>query len=212
MTEPPQTKEKRLSQTDKLANLPALAIGWHLPAQTSPDFPAMVLLNTILQGDESSRLYQRLVKEKEISLDWTAAINLYLGNEFDYNGPMLLTARTTYKPGHTADEILKEVDAVVADVQARGVTAKELADAKVRFRSALLRPARVGLRQGEPHRRLHALPRRSGADQHRARRPSSPSRPRQAQAAAKKYLVATNRTVIDRVPEPKAEGAAKGGR
>ena len=136
VTEPPQTKEKRLSQSDKLANLPALAIGWHLPAQTSSDFPAMVLLNTILQGDESSRLYQRLVKEKEISLDWTAAINLYLGNEFDYNGPMLLTARTTYKPGHTVDEILKEVDAVVSDVQARGVTAKELADAKVRFRSA----------------------------------------------------------------------------
>ena len=36
--------------------------------------------------------------------------------------------------------------------------------------------------------------------------------PAQAQAAAKKYLVSTNRTVIDRVPEPKAEGAAKGGR
>src|SRR6266851_4980103 len=115
-----------------LANLPALAIGWHLPAQTSPDYAAMVLLNTILQGDESSRLFQRLVKEKEISLDWTAGVNVGLGNEFDYNGPMLLTARTTYKPGHTVDEILKEVDAVVADVQAKGVTAKELADAKVR--------------------------------------------------------------------------------
>jgi hypothetical protein len=36
--------------------------------------------------------------------------------------------------------------------------------------------------------------------------------PAQAQAAAKKYLVSTNRTVIDRVPEAKAEGAAKGGR
>jgi len=211
VTEPPQTKEKRLSQSDKLANLPALAIGWHLPAQTSSDFPPMVLLNTILQGDESSRLYQRLVKEKEISLDWTAAINLYLGNEFDYNGPMLLTARTTYKPGHPVAEILKEVDAVVSDVQARGVTAKELADAKVRFRSAYYDQlessfgkanllAAFALFRGDPNLINTALQAFESVT------------PVQAQTVAKKYLVSSNRTVIDRVPEPKAEGAPKGGR
>jgi zinc protease len=44
LTEPPQTKEKRISQTDKLANLPALATGYHLPPQNSPDFPAMAQL------------------------------------------------------------------------------------------------------------------------------------------------------------------------
>src|SRR4051794_13697770 len=33
LTEPEQTKEKRVSQTDKLANLPALATGYHMPAQ-----------------------------------------------------------------------------------------------------------------------------------------------------------------------------------
>ena len=211
VTEPPQTKEKRLAQKDALANLPALAIGWHMPAQTSSDYAAMVLLNTILQGDDSSRLFQRLVKEKEISLDWTAGINLGLGNEFDYNGPMLLTARTTYKPGHTADEILKEVDAVVADVQARGVTAKELADAKVRFRSAYYDQLESGfgkanllaaftLFRGDPTLINTALQAFESVT------------PAQAQAAARKYLVSTNRTVIDRVPEAKAEGAAKGGR
>jgi len=211
VTEPPQTKEKRLSQSDKLANLPALAIGWHLPAQTSSDFPAMVLLNTILQGDESSRLYQRLVKEKEISLDWTAAINLYLGNEFDYNGPMLLTARTTYKPGHTVDEILKEVDAVVSDVQARGVTAKELADAKVRFRSAYYDQLESSFGKANLLAAF-ALFRGDPALINTALQPFESVTPAQAQAVAKKYLVSSNRTVIDRVPEPKAEGAPKGGR
>jgi predicted Zn-dependent peptidase len=211
VTEPPQTKEKRLRQKDALANLPALAIGWHLPAQTSSDYAAMVLLSTILQGDESSRLFQRLVKDKEISLDWTAGINLGLGNEFDYNGPMLLTARSTYKPGHTAEEILAEVDAVVADLQANGVTPKELADAKVRFRSAYYDQLESGfgkanliaaftLFRGDPSLVNTALQAFESVT------------PAQAQAAAKKYLVATNRTVIDRVPEPKAEGAAKGGR
>ena len=146
LTEPPQTKEKRVSQTDKLANLPALATGYHIPAQNSPDFPAMALLVQILQGDDSSRWYQRLVKEKELSLDLTGGLN-YFGNEFDYNGPMIMTTRTTYKPGHTADEILVQMDAVIADVAAKGVTEKELADAARgsarafhRHRAAIIRP------------------------------------------------------------------------
>src|SRR5262249_7262914 len=73
--EPAQPAEKRLAKKAALPTLPALAIGWHLPATTAPDYPAAVLLNTILQGDDSSRLYQRLVKDKEISLDWQAGVN-----------------------------------------------------------------------------------------------------------------------------------------
>src|SRR2546421_6284150 len=128
LTEPPQTQEKKIEQTDKLANLPALATGYHIPAQNSPDFPAMALLVQILQGDDSSRWYQRLVKEKELTLDLTGGLN-YFGNEFDYNGPMIMTTRTTYKPGHTADEVIREMDAVVAELVAKGITDKELVDA-----------------------------------------------------------------------------------
>src|ERR671938_446881 len=68
LTEPAQAKDKRLSQTDRLANLPALAIGYHVPEQNSPDYAATALLSLILQGDDSSRLYQWLVKEKELSI------------------------------------------------------------------------------------------------------------------------------------------------
>ena len=75
----------------------------------------MALLVQILQGDDSSRWYQRLVKEKELTLDLTGGLN-YFGNEFDYTGPMIMTTRTTYKPGHTADEVMREMDAVIADI------------------------------------------------------------------------------------------------
>src|SRR2546423_6256287 len=125
LTEPPQTKEKRVSEKDKLANLPAIAIGYHMPAQNSPDFPAMALLVQVLMGDDSSRWYQRLVKEKELTLDLSGGLN-YFGNEFAYSGPMIITTRTTYKPGHTADEVLREMDAVLADVATKGIPEKEL--------------------------------------------------------------------------------------
>ncbi len=201
LTEPPQTKEKRVSQTDKLANLPALATGYHIPAQNSPDFPATALLVQILQGDDSSRWFQRLVKEKELSLDLTGGLN-YFGNEFDYNGPMIMTTRTTYKPGHTADEILAQMDAVIADVAAKGVTEKELADAKVRYRSNFYSQLESSF--GKTHLLSSlALFRDDPSQINSLLTPFQNVTAAQVKADAAKYLVSTNRTVIDRVPEAK---------
>jgi zinc protease len=199
ISEGAQEAEKRIKQNDKLASVPALAFGYHLPDQESADFAPMALLNLVLQGDEGSRFYQRLVKEKAIALDWNGGINFELGDEFDYDGPMLLASRTTYKPGHTGDEILKEVDAIVHDVAEKGVTAKELADAKVRFRANwydqletsfgranLL--ASFALFRDDPQRINKMLDAYDAV--------TAP----QLQAAAKRYLVPQNRTSIDRVP------------
>ena len=202
ISEPQQTKEKRLKETDKLANVPALAFSYHLPDRDSADYPAMVLLNLILQGDDSSRFYQRLVKEKTISIDWNGGINFDLGNEFDYNGPMLLVSRTTYKPQYNGDAILKEVDPIVSDIQVHGVKANELRDARVRLRSNFYDQlestfgkanllASFALFHDDPSRINHVLETYEAvtADQ--------------LQSAAKKYLTPENRTAIDRVPEKK---------
>ncbi len=203
LTEPPQTKEKRVSQTDKLANLPALATGYHIPPQDSPDFPAMALLVQILQSGDSSRLYQRLVKEKELTLDLSGGLN-YFGNEFDYTGPMILTTRMTYKPGHTADEILHELDAVIADITSKGVSEKELADAKVQYRSNFYSQLESSF--GKTHLlSALALFRDDPQQINSLLTPFENVTAAQIKAAAAKYLVATNRTVIDRVPEKKAE-------
>src|ERR1051326_926506 len=203
LTEPPQTKEKRVSQTDKLATLPALATGYHVPPQNSPDFPAMALLVQILQGGDGSRWYQRLVKEKELTLDLSGGLN-YFGNEFDYTGPMIMTTRTTYKPGHTADEGLPEMDAVVADIVAKGVTEKELADAKVRYRSSFYNQVESSF--GKAHL-LSALALFSDEPQqiNSLLTPFENVTAAQIKSAAAKYLVASNRTAIDRVPEAKAQ-------
>jgi zinc protease len=203
LTEPAQTKEKRVSQTDKLAKLPALATGYHIPPQNSPDFPAMALLVQILQGDDSSRWYQRLVKEKELTLDLSGGLN-YFGNEFDYTGPMIMTTRTTYKPGHTADEVLREMDAVVAEIGAKGVTEKELADAKVRYRSNFYSQLESSF--GKAHLLSALALFRDDPNQiNTLLTPFENVSAAQVKAAAAKYLVATNRTVIDRIPENKPQ-------
>ena len=203
LAEPAQTKEKRVSQTDKLANLPALATGYHIPAQNSPDFPAMALLVQILQGDDSSRWYQRLVKDKELTLDLTGGLN-YFGNEFDYSGPMVMTTRTTYKPGHSADEVLREMDAVIAEITAKGITDKELADAKIRYRSNFYSQVESGY--GKSHMlAVLALFRDDPGQINSLLTPFENVTAAQVKAAAAKYLVASNRTVVDRVPEAKTQ-------
>ncbi len=204
VSEPAQTKEKRLAQSDKLATLPALAIGYHSPDQKSPDFAPMVMLNLILQGDESSRLFQRLVKEKEMTLDLTGGVNYLLGNEFDYDGPMLLTTRATYKPTFKADAIVAEMDAVIADIVAKGVTAKELADAKVRFRSSYYDQLESGFGKANLLASF-ALFRDDPNLINTALQTFENVTAAQVKAAAAKYLVPSNRTIIDRVPA-KAQG------
>ena len=203
LSEPAQTKEKRIAQTDKLANLPALATGYHIPAQDSPDFPAMALLVLMLQGDDSSRWYQRLVKEKELTLDLTGGLN-YFGNEFDYRGPMIMTTRTTYKPGRSADEIIKEMDGVTAEVVQNGVTANELAAAKVRFRSNFYNQVESAF--GKMHLlSVLALFRDNPGQINSLLTPFESVTNEQIKTAARKYLVASNRTVINRVPEAKTQ-------
>jgi predicted Zn-dependent peptidase len=201
ITEPPQTKEKRITEPDKLATVPALAVGYHAPDQKSADFAPVVLLNLILQGDESSRFYQRLVKEKELSLDLVGGVNLF-GNEFDYYGPMLITTRSTYKNGHTADEIIKEMDSVLADVAQNGVTAKELADAKVRFRSNFYNQLESTFGKAHLLSSL-ALFRDDPAQINTALDSFANVTAAQIKSVAKKYYVPENRTVVDRVPEQK---------
>lgn len=201
LTEPAQTQEKRVQQPDQLATLPALVTGYHLPAQNSPDFAPMALLNLILQGDDSSRFYLRLVKEKEISLDLTGALN-YGGNEFDYSGPMIMTTRSTYKPGHTADEVVREMDGVLAEIKITGVTASELADAKVRYRSNFYN--QVESQFGRAHMLCVLALFRDDPNQINTLLDSFERvTADQVKAAAGKYLIPTNRTVIDRVPAPK---------
>jgi len=118
---------------------------------------------------------------------------------------MLLTARTVYKADHKGSEIVSEIDSVVSDIQNNGVTDKELHDAKVRNESNFFDQLESGtgkanllasfaLFDDDPGKVNRLLPLFNAvtADQIRE--------------AARKYLVPSNRTVIDRVP---AKGDSK---
>src|SRR6185369_12944381 len=202
--EPPQTAEKTFDESDKLARTPAVAFGYHLPDRMTKDFFALSLLDPLLVSDESAKLYQALIKENQIASAVSGGFNYGLGNNFDYNGPMLYTFRVDYKPDLKGPDVLKVVDKVIDAVQEHGVTEDELRQAKVNFRSSFLENlegggipgfgradllAALALYDDNPNRIntiLADLDKVTTAD---------------VRAAARKWLVPANRTIIDRVPE-----------
>jgi zinc protease len=199
--EPPQTAEKSFAESDKLARTPAVAFGYHLPDRMTKDFFALSLLDPLLVSDESAKLYQALIKETQIASDVSGGFNL-LGNNFDYNGPMLYTFRVDYRPDLKGADVLKVVDKVIGAIQEHGISEDELKQAKVNFRSSFLENlesqagfgradllAALALYDDDPNRIntiLSDLDKVTTMD---------------VQQAAKKYLVPSNRTTIDRRPE-----------
>jgi predicted Zn-dependent peptidase len=200
ISEPPQTAEKTFTEPDKLARTPAVAFGYHLPERMTRDFFALSLLDPLLVSDESAKLYQALIKENQIASAVSGGFNYGLGNNFDYNGPMLYTFRVDYRPDLKAADVLKVVDKVITSVQEHGITDDELKQAKINFRSSFLENieggfgrsdllAALALYDDDPNRINNIL---SELDKVTTT---------EVRDAARKWLVPANRTSIDRRPE-----------
>jgi len=66
MTEPQQKAERRTTVDDQLARAARVDIAFKAVPGNTPDFYALQVLAAALQGGQSSRLYQKLVREKEM--------------------------------------------------------------------------------------------------------------------------------------------------
>jgi predicted Zn-dependent peptidase len=137
LTEPKQTAEKIVTRTDKLAKKPAVGFGYQMPKRSTPEYYAMGLLDQILLQGEDSMLYQELVKNKAYTSRIGGGINGYLGNMFNYNGPMLFSVDLIHDDKYSAEEILAASDAVIAQVQSKPVDQATIDRAIVKLRSGL---------------------------------------------------------------------------
>lgn len=63
--EPPQPGERRI--VVEWDAEPQVRIGWHVPAATHADAPALAILSTVLTGGRTSRLHRRLVLEDRMA-------------------------------------------------------------------------------------------------------------------------------------------------
>jgi zinc protease len=130
-SEPEQAEERRGNVEEKFGTLPAMAIGYVMPARRTADWCAMALLDQALHGGRAGRMHRDLVLEKQIAVEAGGGID----DLFGYNGPTQMTTRILHKPEFSSQATLDAFDVVIRDVRENGISADELEQLKVKWRS-----------------------------------------------------------------------------
>jgi zinc protease len=203
MTEPQQTGERQKTVEDGFAQVPRADIVYKIPAYNQPDYMPLNVLMGILGSGQSSRLYQELVKEKQL------AANVF-ANAAARRATGLASVIALVRPGVKMEDVEKTVYAEIDKVQTGPVADWELEKVRLKYRhdhaaqvsSTLSRAVQLAyytVAWNDPEvinteeTRLDAVTKED------------------LMRVAKKYLIATNRSVITTLPKPKAAAGAAGG-
>jgi predicted Zn-dependent peptidase len=208
--EPPQKEERRGQVDEKFGTLPAMAIGYVLPRRRTPDWHAMVLLDQALHGGRAGRIHRELVLEKQIAVEADGGVD----DVFGYNGPSQMTTRILHKPEYSAEHTLAAFDAVLREVQEKGIRQEELDQLKVKWRSDYYSTLEGGRGGYVPRYGLMHLLACFTLFDNEPQLVNSilegflAVKPEEIQAVAKKYLRVENRAIVFRTPVSKDEKEA----
>jgi predicted Zn-dependent peptidase len=196
--EPAQTAERRKSIDDAFARATRLDIVYKIPQSNTPDWYALSVLGQILGSGQSSRLYQQLVKDKQM------VVQVFAGAQ-ERRGPSLGSVVAILPPTPNADPAAVE-KAIYAEIER--LKTEPVADWE-------LEKVRMQLRRQRAQSLRSTLSRAILLGQY-AVYYDDPSLINQLDAkyaavtkedimrVAKKYLIDTNRTVITTVPAKKS--------
>jgi predicted Zn-dependent peptidase len=205
VTEPLNTAERTLAQEDPLARVPAVAVGYKIPAGVGKDYPALVVLGDVLLNGDASRLYQGLVKGKELMLQVQGGVNFPFESPWRTAGPTLLSYFGLYKPGTDVKAVVDAAQQEIAKIAAGAVTAAELQRVKAKMRSDFYSAIELPINRAD----ALALAQLIMGDANALN--DVPAQIEAVTAAdlqrvAAKYLTVANRTVVDRRPAAAAKG------
>ncbi|HEY8224788.1 MAG TPA: pitrilysin family protein [Pyrinomonadaceae bacterium] len=203
MTEPEQKAERRANLDDTLARATRVDIAYKAAAGNTPDFYALQVLGAALQGGQSSRLYQKLVKEKEM----VTGVGGFMDER---RGLGAFYTNATLRPGVKSEDVEALIYAEIERLKKEPIADWELQKAKNTTRrnfvnglqSSLNRAVTMGTWMtyyndpNLPNTRLAKVAAVTKED---------------VQRVANKYLADTNRVVIVTTPKAKPKvGTASG--
>ncbi|HEX6046061.1 MAG TPA: pitrilysin family protein [Pyrinomonadaceae bacterium] len=199
MTEPQQTAERRADLEDQLARAARIDIAYKAVPGNTADFYALQVLATALQSGQSSRLYQKLLKEKEMVTNVGGAMDEKRGVGAFYT---IATLRPSVNTKDVEAAIYAEIDRLkkepIADWElqkAKNTTRRNFVNS---LQSSLSRAISIGqytVYYNDPNlinTRLDKVAAVTKED---------------VQRVANKYLVDNNRTVVVTMPKAKAKSA-----
>ncbi len=196
----PQTSEQTDTMVDRLAERAAFHVAWHIPESREADHYPLEMMALILGDGESSRLYQELVKERELCQE------VYVGTD-DRRGPDLFSVWAIMAEGETGADARERVYAQIDSVARRGVTARELEKARNRVRSMFVFALESNLQRSRRLAEYEMYYGNAELIREEMARYMAVERD-DIQRVAGRYFAETNRTVLDVVPPPPSEEGA----
>ena len=123
--EPPQTKEKRATLTQPWP-LPAVVVAYHVTRDGNPDSYPLHIAAKVLSDGQTSRIYQKLVYEKQMAV---AAF----GNANLIEDPNLFYAVAIVQPGKSPEEVTNALIAELDRLKTDPISEHELQRTKNQF-------------------------------------------------------------------------------
>src|SRR5690348_1005853 len=131
IVEKPMGKEMIDTAYDANIQIPAIFATYRIPGFKSEDAKALEMISSILSGSGSSRLQTKLVDQKKTALQ-VAAINYPLE---DYGLYITLALPNN---GASLDDLLKDIDAEVADLQKNLISETEYQKLQNQFENSFI--------------------------------------------------------------------------
>lgn len=126
----PRQQQRRFEAVEAQVPADALYMAWHMPGRFHDDYYACDLLSDIVSRGQSSRLYQKLVKEQE---KFTSISSFVMGTI----DPGLFVVSGRVKEGVSLAEAEQAVNTLLQDVVQHGVSDEELEKVKNQAESSL---------------------------------------------------------------------------
>lgn len=128
--EPEQDSERRL-EIEKPTPTEKLSLGYRGPALGEPEYAALTVLNEILFGGRSSRLYRALISQGELASEARASLA-------PSRDPGLYEIWVSLREGRRAEEALAVIESALSRLRQGGVSESELEKAKNRLELGFL--------------------------------------------------------------------------
>jgi zinc protease len=122
-SDPPQQGERRI-YIKKEAQLPFIAMGYHVPNLVSADSYVLEVISAVLSGGKSSRFYKNLVHDKQLVLS-AETDNALLSRD-----PGLFTLSAEPLPGKDIAEVERALDEQIERLKKEPVEERELQKAR----------------------------------------------------------------------------------
>ncbi|HUQ49976.1 MAG TPA: pitrilysin family protein [Terriglobales bacterium] len=198
IVEPPHDKERRKTLTDGLARLPQFRAAFNVPSGNTSDNYALQVMSNIMSGGRSSRLFEKLVREKQLA----ANVNIFTEAR---RGPSLLHIVATPARGVKVEDLEAAIYAELETLKKEGVTAKEIDKARSQYLRGQVqtRASSLGLANRLASNVIYFNDPNlinTSVDKYNA------VTAEQVKAVAQKYLVPEQRTVV--ITMPAGRGAA----